>query len=490
MLAIRRMPHRSGDAARKVGRMATDSVEAPRASGWSRWGIRRQLVVASTIAVTIPLLLGVLLLATLLQRSLTSSLEAQVRDESKRLAVEVQERGPGIIAAQGEVDDGFKAQVVDPASGLVVATWNDTVTVPLTALRPTPGNSATEGAAGVYVPGETVVQDLVVATGVLIGSVPYVVIVSAAQDTQHEAVTRMVEYLVLAVPVLMVLTAVGAHWLVKRSLAPVEAISDRVEGITAHSLSDRVPVPPADDEISTLATTMNSMLGRLEAAQEAQTRFVSDASHELRSPLTTLAGALEIGASSADERAWSELAPLMQTETGRLQALVGDLLLLSRSDDRGLRLHLTEVDLDDLLDAETRRLRDSGGKQIRRDVQACRIVGDREALLRALRNLDDNALRHARSTVLLSLRPTPDGGARIEVADDGSGVPPTDRERVFERFVRLDESRSRDSGGSGLGLAIVAEVAHAHGGTVRVEDSTLGGASFVVELPARPPRAR
>lgn len=470
--------------------MATDPAPRdgnPGADGWSRWGIRRQLTLASTAAVTIPLLLGIFFLATLLNNSLTGSLRSSLKEEAKRLTNNVATQGPSAIEANDAVDDGYKAQVVDPATGTVIATWNHTITTPLSGLRPPPGASEVEGDAGWYVPGQAAVPDLLVASGVTSQQRSYVVLVAAGQDTQHEAVTRMVEYLLVAVPFVMGLTALGAHYLVKRSLAPVEEITERVEGITASSLAERVPVPPAKDEIGTLASTMNGMLARLESSQAVQTRFVSDASHELRSPLTTLAGALEIGRSSADERTWHELAPLMQTETTRLQGLVGDLLLLSRSDDRGLRLTLADVDLDDLLDDETRRLRDSGTKEIRREVRAARVVGDRDKLLMALRNLDDNAMRHARGTVLVSVAPLADGGARIEVADDGTGVPADQRGRIFERFVRLDESRSRDSGGSGLGLAIVAEVVHAHGGSVRVEDSALGGASFVIELPARPP---
>ncbi len=469
--------------------MATDPVHAagpPGGRGWSRWGIRRQLTVASTVAVTLPLLVGIFLLATLMHNSLTGSLRSSLREEAKRLSGVVAAQGPLALEDPDAVDEGFKAQAVDPATGLVVATWNHTVTSPIAALRPTTGTVLEQGESTWYLPGQANVPDLVVATGVTHTSTPYVVLVAAGQDTQHEAVTRMVEYLLVAVPLLMGLTALGADWLVRRSLSPVDAITQRVTGITAHRLAARVPVPPAQDEIGTLATTMNDMLERLEASQAAQTRFVSDASHELRSPLTTIAGALEIAGSSHDDRTWHELAPLMQTETARLQGLVGDLLLLSRSDDRGIRLTTTDVDLDDLIDDETRRLRDSGAIEIRRDVRAARIVGDRDKLLMAVRNLDDNAMRHAKAVVLLAVEPLPGGGARIEVSDDGSGVPAADRDRIFERFVRLDESRSRDSGGSGLGLAIVAEIVHAHGGTISVQDSALGGASFVIDLPASP----
>lgn len=464
--------------------MATDAAtRSPRVGGWRRWGIRQQLTVAATIAVTVPYLLGVFGFSTLLHRQLTASLLKSVEDESRRVTALVSAYGPGAIDSPSTVDDGFQAQVLD-ASGMVIASWNHAVTSPISTSRPSPGEVMVIGVTPVWLPTEAQVNDLVVASGFNHDGETFVLLVASSQLRQHEAVSTVVQLLMFALPLLLLLAALAAFWLTKGALAPVENITRRVRGITAHNLAERVPVPESGDEIATLATTMNGMLERLQASQGAQTRFVSDASHELRSPLTTLAGALEIGRSSRDERTWEELAPLMQTETARLQGLVGDLLLLSRSDDRGLKLNLSEVDLDDLLDGETRRLRDSGSIEIRRDVRATRIVGDRERLLKAIRNLDDNAMRHARTTVLVAVAPLPDGGARIEVHDDGSGVPVADRDRVFERFVRLDESRSRDSGGSGLGLAIVDEVVHAHGGSVRVDDSPLGGAAFVIVLPA------
>ena len=392
------------------------------------------------------------------------------------------------MGAPDEVDDPFKAQVMD-ASGRVLASSSAKLTTPLASLDPAPGELLTSGASPVWLPGDAAVTDLVVAVGITRSGQPLVVLVAAPQTNQHEAVTTVVKILLAAIPLFLILTALSARWLVGRALEPVEEITSRVEGVTAHNLSERVPVPASQDEITTLASTMNSMLGRLQASQATQTRFVSDASHELRSPLTTISGALEIGRSAQDERTWDELAPLMERETIRLQSLVGDLLLLSRSDDKGLRLSLSDVDLDDLVDAEVHRLRSSGTVEVRRDIHAARVTGDHDKLFQALRNLDDNAVRHARGIVLLAVKPLPDGGARIEVSDDGDGVPEADRQRIFERFVRLDESRSRDSGGSGLGLAIVAEVVRSHGGAIRVEDSALGGASFVITLPSRPPAA-
>jgi len=172
----------------------------------------------------------------------------------------------------------------------------------------------------------------------------------------------------------------------------------------------------------------------------------------------------------------------MEAEADRMRRLIDDLLLLAKADDNGLQLARTDVDLDDLLDAETRRLRTSTDLSIHADVSPLRVSGDVNRLSQVVRNLADNAVRHADHQIRLALTREHEH-ALIVVEDDGPGIPPCDRDRVFERFVRLDESRERSHGGSGLGLAIVEEVVRGHGGSVRISDSRLGGARFEVRLP-------
>jgi signal transduction histidine kinase len=172
----------------------------------------------------------------------------------------------------------------------------------------------------------------------------------------------------------------------------------------------------------------------------------------------------------------------MQAETERMRRLVEDLLLLAKADDTGLQIQRTDVDLDDLVDVELRRLRTAGGPSVEGVVPAVRVTGDAAKLSQVLRNLADNAVQAAHSKVRFTLAEEA-GTATVTVEDDGDGVPENERARVFERFVRLDASRDRGSGGSGLGLSIVQEVVRGHGGTVEVTDSTLGGARFVVRLP-------
>jgi signal transduction histidine kinase len=276
-----------------------------------------------------------------------------------------------------------------------------------------------------------------------------------------------------------------ATWvLVGRALRPVERIRTRVHGIGVEQLAERVPVPATDDEIARLAVTMNQMLDRLQSGQETQRRFVADASHELRSPIASLAAALDVISNDPTGRSGLALHEVMQAETERMRRLVEDLLLLAKADDTGLQIQHTDVDLDDLVDAELRRLRSAGGPEIEGVVPAVRVSGDPDKLSQVIRNLADNAVRAARSKVRFTLAEQ-DGTATVEVEDDGDGIAQADRDRVFERFVRLDVSRDRGSGGSGLGLSIVQEVVRGHGGTVRIAESPLGGARFVVSLPVR-----
>jgi signal transduction histidine kinase len=230
---------------------------------------------------------------------------------------------------------------------------------------------------------------------------------------------------------------------------------------------------------------MNAMLDRLEGAADRQRQFVSDASHELKSPLTTIRTKVEVASMQPDDADWSDVSATVLGEVDRLDDMVGDLLQLARLDETGgsLATH-TDVDLDELVAAEAHRLRGLGVAVDDSGLGAARVQGDRSALTRLMRNLADNAARHARTTVGLSVG-NGDGTAVVRIDDDGPGVPVADRERVFERFTRLDEGRARGAGGAGLGLALVRAVAAAHGGTVRVLDAPLGGARFEVRLPSR-----
>jgi signal transduction histidine kinase len=240
-------------------------------------------------------------------------------------------------------------------------------------------------------------------------------------------------------------------------------------------------VPPTRDEIAALARTMNAMLDRLQASHRAQRAFVSDASHELRSPLSTLSTATEL-ALRGDEPTRTRLLGTIDVELDRMRGLVENLMTLARADAQDLVLSRTEVDLDDLIDDEVHRLRATSSRRVNVSVTPVRVWADRQPLAQALRNLVDNAERHARSTVRLSLA-TDGGHAVLAVDNDGPLVAPADAERIFERFVRLDESRSRDAGGSGLGLAIARTAARFQAGDITVGAAPDGWCRFALTVP-------
>ncbi|MGC9405004.1 ATP-binding protein [Streptomyces sp. DZ1-3] len=300
----------------------------------------------------------------------------------------------------------------------------------------------------------------------------------APLSAEHGAVNTALTVMLIGFPVL--LAVVGwVTWLVtRRALRPVEGIRREMAAITAsEDLARRVPVPGTHDEVARLASTTNETLAALEASVERQRRFVADASHELRSPIASLRTQLEVAA------AHPELLDLdgAVEDTVRLQRLAADLLLLARL-DAGERPADARVDLAALAREEAAG-RAGVSVQEGGETGAVAVAGSRGQLGRVLANLLDNAQRHARSAVVVSVRR--DGGlAVVGVADDGDGVPEADRERIFERFVRLDDARSRDDGGAGLGLAIARDVAVRHGGTLTVHGGPAGGALFELRLPA------
>jgi signal transduction histidine kinase len=312
------------------------------------------------------------------------------------------------------------------------------------------------------------------------------VLVVRSTEAVTEPTAAVGGLLAVGLPLLLAVVAAITWIVVGRTLAPVEAIRAEVDAISAAALHRRVNLPPADDEIGRLARTMNRMLGRLEQAQARQRRLVSDASHELRSPVAAIRQHAEVALAHPDRTTTAELAATVLAEDLRLQRLAEDLLLLTQADEHTLTLRRRPVDLDDLVFDEARRLRHTSGLRVDTTaVSAGRVDGDAAGLRRVLRNLGDNAARHAAGHLAFSVTEC-DGLVLLGVDDDGPGIPEVDRGRVFERFVRLDDARGRDGGGSGLGLAIVAELARAHGGTVAVASSPLGGARVEVTLPRLP----
>ncbi|MUL49723.1 HAMP domain-containing protein [Mycobacterium sp. CBMA293] len=312
----------------------------------------------------------------------------------------------------------------------------------------------------------------------------YTILAAGGSESIESTLKTVAVLLGAGAPIIVAAAAAASYWLVKRSLRSVEAIRARVSDISTSDLSERVPVPRHRDEISELARTMNAMLARIEDGHAAQRRFVGDASHELRSPLAAIISVLEVGQEHPELLNPELTTGTLMPEAYRMQALVEDLLLLARADERGLLLRTEDVDVDVLAEDEATRLRRVTAHTVRTQLRPARISGDAAALTRVLRNLLDNAERHALSLIEISVR---DGGgaAELVVGDDGPGIPSDARQRVFDRFVRLDSSRSRSGGGSGLGLSIVAEIVSAHGGQVSIDDRPGGGTQVRVSLPSR-----
>jgi signal transduction histidine kinase len=307
---------------------------------------------------------------------------------------------------------------------------------------------------------------------------PYTVEVGASLEEVEDSTEALTTPLLAGVPLLLLLVGATTWIVAGRALAPVERIRREVEEITGDRLDRRVPEPGSRDEIARLARTMNQMLVRLETAATRQQQFVADASHELRSPLAGIRQAAEVSRAHPEALPSGELADAVLQEAARLQRLVDQLLTLART---GAARPTADVDLDDLALAGARGIR--GCTVDTTGIGPARVRGDATALTQVVRNLTDNAARHARTTVAVAVRTRGDV-AELVVDDDGPGIAPGERERVLERFVRLDEARARDAGGSGLGLAIVREIVTAAGGTVVISSAPLGGARVVVTFPA------
>lgn len=424
--------------------------------------LRARITVLATLAVGITLVIGALAFYGVLALSIRDTAARTAEARATDIAARIETEGLGAV---DRLEDEV-VQVVD-ASGRVVARSEDADAGDL---------PVTEDAQEITYDDEPL---LVVSEELDDDS--HIVVGISVEDAQSTLATVAL-LLALAVPVIAAIVAGTTWWVVGRALRPVSRIRSEVDEITGDSLDRRVEVPPTGDEIAALAATMNRMLDRLDAAAAAQRRFVSDASHELRSPLATVRQHAELARSHPEVTSIDDLADVVHHEGLRMQDLVDALLLLARLDEHA-PVSRRSVDLDDLVLAEVRRLRAAGITVDATGIGAGRIAGDERLVGQLLRNLADNAARHAKGSVAISLVSS-DGHVVLTVEDDGHGVPVEDRERIFERFVRLDAARARDEGGSGLGLAIVRAIAEAEGGTVSVDASPLGGARFTVTLPA------
>lgn len=308
-----------------------------------------------------------------------------------------------------------------------------------------------------------------------------IVVYGTREQSWSTYVKARLSWLLLACGGVGVVVWLGARRLVGGALAPVERMRGELASITENNTSRRIDVPSTGDELAGLAVSMNNTIERLDAAMGAQRRFVSDSAHELRSPLAGIRATLELALGDPTRSARSIHEAIAQVD--RIATMSDDLLHLARR-DAGIAARFQLSDIDDIVRTEARELslRRPNVNVIRNRIDPVQSNVYRDGIARVVRNLLDNAATHCRSTLAVALT-VDDGHWLLLVEDDGPGVPERDRNAIFQRFTRLDSSRSRDTGGAGLGLAIVAATVAEHAGSVTVEQSSLGGASFRVRVP-------
>lgn len=442
----------------------------PEAPARHRWGLRPRITALAGAIVAVALVVGAVAFWLVLRGALEGQLADAARLDAAQYA-DVLDEGASTEELP-DLDDEAFWQVIDRDAGSVIAASDAAEDSAALASRDAAAPSRVILEAG-GPPFLTATEDE--------GDV--IVVAGRSTASAAEALTTVALLLGISVPVVIGVVALTTWLAVGRSLTPVERMRRQVDGISGSDLSQRVDDPGTGDELSRLGRTMNALLDRLAASQAAQRRFVSDASHELKSPLASLRQYAEVASTYPGRISQAELSEAVLEEGARLESLVQGMLVLTRADEGALALRRGEVDVAALLTAEHDRVVALERLSVDVDVRPARMSGDRALLAQAVRNLVDNASRHARGRLRLSA--VPHGGTIfVIVEDDGPGIPEPERARVFERFVRLDDARSRDAGGSGLGLAIVREIAVAHGGEVRADASSLGGARLTLRLPA------
>lgn len=433
------------------------------------------------VALTVGMVLASVILVVRLRVALIDGLDTSIRQRAAVIVAQLDQTGGDGITSGLPAND-IVVQVVD-SSGRVIA--SSTEIAADGRLFDFPGTSQRPTARTVSDLPELPDENYrVVAVTAGPKADPLTVYVAASAGRVDDSVDELMVALAVGLPVMVAALTWVCWLLVGRALRPVEALRRQAAQITVTDLRRRLELSPANDEIHRLGATLNDLLDRLDTSTNRQRQFVADAAHELRSPLAALRAELEVALHHPESTRRESLEAEVLSDLERLTRLVDDLVRLARL-DASPTLRRSEVDFDDIVRDAVRRARMRSTVPIEvSGVGAARLVGDHDALARVVENVLDNATRHARGRVIVSLS-TDGAWAALIVADDGPGIPADQRQRVLERFTRLDDARSRDAGGSGLGLAIVREVTAAHGGTVVIEDNQ-PGALVRLRLPLAP----
>lgn len=444
------------------------------------WSIRQRVLTLTALAGVIVATLGVGFFALVMNTVLTNSVKDAARAQTTRVTSALATNDAPIAqVVAGVPAQGMLIQVVDSAGRVVAYSDPD-------AAQPFPHPIARSGQVSVRTYdslNDESDDKYAVGTQLVVtpSGDPLRVVVAASLEPASNSMHTAVAILAAAGLLLLAAFVYLVSRAVRSALRPVEDVRREVAGIEQAGSDRRVTVPATKDELARLATTMNRMLDRLAASDRTIRRFVSDASHELRSPIATLRVTLET--MPADEQEMRLRMPGLLAETLRLQRLVDDLLTLAKTDDDGFTLSREDIDLDDLVAAEVARLRTTTQLTVVPQFEAVRIRGDNARIAQVLRNLVDNASAHAATTVRLGCRSEGDQ-ALLWVENDGPPVPEQERDQIFDRFVRLDDSRTRTHprDGSGLGLPISRALVERHGGTLAVVDGQPGWTRFLVTL--------
>jgi signal transduction histidine kinase len=447
-----------------------------------RSSVRSRATLGASLVLALALVVGAVAAANLLRRALASDAESQLIDRVDEVQSLISDGLLTRVLAPTGREVG-QVQVLDASGGVVAVTPGLAGTTRLDVIDAPPVGQQTKATVdGEHIGGVPGQEYRMIARTVASAVGPLTIYAVTTLDASHRAERYLRNSLLIGLPLLVALAAFVISRVIARALAPVDAMRAEVDRIEATDLSGRVQAGSSDDEIANLGATLNRMLDRLEEASSRQQLFSSAASHELRSPLSTIRTELEVGLAYPDRTEWTKVAEDSLIEVARLEELTRDLRILTRS--RSMQASAAvPIELSDIVAAEIALRRPERDVLYRSDLAKASIAADPDAVVRVVRNLFDNAERHARTDIRVMLW-SDATGSTLSVANDGAAIPADEHERIFEPFMRLDEARSLDIGGSGLGLAIARSIMTALGGSI-VTVAVSAGAEFRAWFPAR-----
>jgi heavy metal sensor kinase len=457
-------------------------------SWWSTASIRVRLTAWYTIALSLMLVVYATATFIAVRHEFFEQFDDQLHDDFETAEGFLASTGDGHIVWSGDrhhepATDEDRGSDVWLASGEQVYRSGASTSLPPVALAATTAQPRYESIVASGRQWRTL-------TGTsLVGGRAVVLRVSRAETRLRNQLWEVLVVLVFGLPVVVVLAGVGGYVLARRALTPIDHLASEARRITAERLHERLSVPNQHDEIGRLAAVINDAFARLESSFEQLRRFTADASHELRTPLSVIRGIGEVGLGETRTSAeYKETIGSILEEVDRLTNLVDTLLRLSYGDAGTVRLSRSAIDLGQLTRDVVSSLGILAEERNQRIVvdtaDGISVTADRLVLREAITNVVDNAIKYSPCGSSIDIRVYADATrAHLAVADEGPGIAPEDRERIFDRFFRLDEARSRDDGGAGLGLAIAKWAVEVNGGHVTVESGANGGSVFRIVMP-------